>query len=557
MKIDEQKTDMLELNSQINWSPDHFKDGRFRYIIQTAPDWNISRDRFWATAMPIWKGKDKSGEEHIKVVGSYAELKELSSRELDDYHRPWIDEVTFEIEGIEYHRIDKVMDCWFESGSMPFAQFHYPFENQDKFENNFPGDFIAEYVGQVRAWFYYLHAISTALYNKPAFKNVIVTGTLAGSDGRKMSKSYNNFTDPAILIDKYSADALRFLLLSSPVLNGEDFSLKDKDVADISRKLAMVWNMYDFFTLYASVDGWEWDGQLDDPLNSVDNVLDRWILSRIHQLISNVDTNMAAYDISGALKPVLGFIDDASNWYVRRSRKRFWKSENDSDKNNAYKTLHYVLVKLALIIAPFVPFMAEELYRDLTGAESVHLENWPESGHINELLVSEMASAREIISIGLAQRAAAGIKVRQPLSGANITLPFEVTQLEEEEFKQLITDELNLKSLDLNKGVNVSVTINPKIDQDLEIEGLARELIRQVQNARKQAGLKVDDRINLSISSEGKTITECLSRHGELIKNETLATDLNLSSRLNSDDHKTSMDIDNHPVTITISKVGG
>jgi isoleucyl-tRNA synthetase len=554
MKIEEQKTAMLEVNSQINWSPGHFKDGRFRYIIETAPDWNLSRDRFWATAMPIWKGKDNDGNEVIKVVGSYAELKELSGKELEDYHRPWIDEVTFEIDGIKYQRIDKVMDCWFESGSMPFAQFHYPFDNQDKFENNFPGDFIAEYVGQVRAWFYYLHSISTALYNKPAFNNVIVTGTLAGNDGRKMSKSYNNFTDPSILIDEYGADALRFLLLSSPVLNGEDFSLKDKDVADTARKLAMVWNMYDFFTLYAAVDGWEWGGQLDDPVDSVDNVLDKWILSRVHQLINEVDSKMSAYDISGALKPVLGFIDDASNWYVRRSRKRFWKSENDHDKDNAYKTLHYVLVKLSLIMAPFAPFMADELFRDLTDGESVHLANWPNSGHINELLVTEMASAREIISLGLAQRAGAGIKVRQPLNGGDITLPLEITQLETEEFKQLIQDELNLKNLKLDKGDNVSVKIDLKLNKELEIEGVARELIRQVQNARKQAGLRIEDRINLDISSSVQLIEESLARYAKLIQAEALATSLN-SEHLGAEAFQTDVKIGAHKVSVKLSKV--
>jgi isoleucyl-tRNA synthetase len=554
MKIAEQKTAMLELNNQINWSPGHFKEGRFKYIVQTAPDWNISRDRFWATAMPVWKGTDEAGAEHIKVVGSYKELKELSGQELEDYHRPWVDEITFEIDGIKYHRIDKVMDCWFESGSMPFAQFHYPFENQDKFENNFPGDFIAEYVGQVRAWFYYLHSIATALFNKPAFKNVIVTGTLAGNDGRKMSKSYNNFTNPEVLIDKYSADALRFLLLSSPVLNGEDFSLKDKDVADIARKLAMIWNMYDFFTLYASVDGWEWDGKLNDPLDSIDNILDRWIVSKIHQLINDVDKHMTDYDISGALKPVLSFIDDASNWYVRRSRKRFWKSENDSDKYNAYKTLHYVLVKLSMVVAPFAPFLAEELYRNLTGRESVHLENWPESGHINALLISEMESVREVISLGLAQRAEAGIKVRQPLNSASITLPIEITQLAMEEYGHLIAEELNLKEVNLNKGQTTSVSVDVNITKELAAEGVARELIRQVQNARKQAGLNVDDRISLVIDSGVDLINESVKHHAKLIQAETLATHLDEMEENIGEIYETQIKVDNHEVTLRLSK---
>ena len=336
MNINGQRQQMLEQNSGITWFPEHIKQGRFAKTVESAPDWNLSRDRFWATAMPVWKGTDAQGKEHIKVIGSYQELKELSGVELEDYHRPWIDDVTFTTGGVTYKRIDKVLDCWFESGSMPFAQFHYPFENTDKFEQNFPGDFIAEYVGQVRAWFYYLHAVSVGLFNKNAFSNVIVTGTLAGNDGRKMSKSFGNFTDPNELMDKYGADALRFLLLSSPVLNGEDFALQDKDVADVARKLNMVWNMYDFFTLYADVDGW--DSGLDkgelpaDPTADLTSPLDSWIVSRVHQLTAEVDGHMQRYDLPNALKPILPFLDDASNWYVRRSRKRFWKSDNDADK---------------------------------------------------------------------------------------------------------------------------------------------------------------------------------------------------------------------------------
>ena len=244
---------MLEENEKINWFPRYLKHGRFAKNIEQAPDWNLSRDRFWATAMPVWKG-DKGT---VKVVGSYDELFELSGVRLEDYHRPWVDEIEFEIDGEHFRRIPKVLDCWFESGSMPFAQLHYPFENKEKFERNYPADFIVEYVGQVRAWFYYVHCVNTALFGRNAYKNVITTGTLAGNDGRKMSKSLGNYTDPNELMDKYSADALRFLLLSSPVLSGEDFALTDKDVSDVQRKLAMIWNVYDFFVTYAEVDGWE------------------------------------------------------------------------------------------------------------------------------------------------------------------------------------------------------------------------------------------------------------------------------------------------------------
>ena len=261
--INGQKQLMLEENENVNWFPEHLKHGRFMKNIEQAPDWNLSRDRFWATAMPVWKG----GKGTVKVIGSYEELKELSGVELEDYHRPWVDAIEFDYEGEHFKRIEKVLDCWFESGSMPFAELHYPFENKEKFEKNYPADFIVEYVGQVRAWFYYVHAVNTALAeigafgdkakkgHKNAYKNVITTGTLAGNDGRKMSKSLGNFTDPNVLMDQYSADSLRFLLLSSPVLSGEDFALLDKDVSDVNRKLAMLWNVYDFFTTYAEIDG--------------------------------------------------------------------------------------------------------------------------------------------------------------------------------------------------------------------------------------------------------------------------------------------------------------
>jgi len=532
MDIDGQRSEMLEQNQNVNWFPPHIKNGRFTKTVETAPDWNMSRDRFWATAMPVWKGLDADGNERIKVVGSYAELKELSGEELEDYHRPWVDDITFEIDGVTYTRIDKVLDCWFESGSMPFAQFHYPFENVEKFEQNFPGDFIVEYVGQVRAWFYYVHAVNVALFGKNAFKNVITTGTLAGNDGRKMSKSFGNYTDPNELMDQYSADSLRFLLMSSPLMNGEDFSLLDKDVADAARKLSMVWNMYDFFTLYADVDGWEWDGSFEDPSRSLKNPLDIWIVSRVHQLQSEVESAMEGYDIPSATKPILPFLDDASNWYVRRSRKRFWKSDDDDDKNDAYRTLHYVLVRLSHVLAPFTPFLAEELFQKLTGGESVHLRDWPEAGTIDEAVLARMARTRQIIEAGLGQRMAKSevepqVKVRQPLRA----LEYGDNKLEAE-LEQMIAEEVNVKQVthvtDVEQGY---VRIDKQITAELHREGLMREVIRNVQAARKKAGLEVDDRINLALLAHENELREAIKEHAEAIRTETLAQDLALESK--------------------------
>lgn len=515
MDVDGQRKDMLAENTEhINWFPGHIKHGRFEKTIETAPDWNLSRDRFWATAMPVWKGVDADGKEHVKVIGSYQELKELSGIELEDYHRPWVDDVEFDLDGVHYTRIDKVLDGWFESGSMPFAQFHYPFENVEKFEANFPGDFIVEYVGQVRAWFYYVHAISVGLFGHNAFKNVIVTGNVAGNDGTKMSKSKGNFTDPNLLMDQYSADSLRFTLISSPLLQGEDFALKDKEVGDVARKLSMIWNMYDFFTLYAEVDGWEYDGELKDPSATLENPLDQWIVSRLHQLIAEVETNMNTYDIPTAVKPILPFIDDASNWFVRRSRRRFWKSEDDTDKNNAYRTLHYVLVQLSRVLAPFTPFLSEELYRKLTGGESVHLTDWPQAGHVNELVVQDMETVRDYVNQALSLRAAAKLKIRQPL--ASITVP---TLGEFVNFEDVLIEELNVKKVIQGKALELDLEITP----ELKREGYAREIIRYVQSARKNAGLNVDDHIDLSLSTDDAELTQTLEEFGSTIAAETLA----------------------------------
>ena len=540
--IQGQKPLMLEQNENINWFPSHLKHGRFAKNIEQAPDWNLSRDRFWATAMPVWKGDRGT----VKVVGSYAELKELSGVELDDYHRPWVDDITFEINGEKFTRIDKVLDCWFESGSMPFAQLHYPFENRQKFEANYPADFIVEYIGQVRAWFYYVHAVNTALaeigafgldcQHKNAYSNVITTGVVAGNDGRKMSKSLGNFTDPNELMDKFSADSLRFLLLSSPLLNGEDFALHDKSVGDVARKLAMIWNMYDFFTMYAEVDGWEFDGELKDPLSEMTNPLDIWIISRLHQLVAEVERHMDAYNIPDALSPILPFLDDASNWYVRRSRRRFWKSEDDGDKNDAYRTLHYVLVHLSYILAPFTPFLAEELYHNLTGDdESIHLKDWLPAGEINRAMLRDMNALRAAVNDGLSKRAAEGIKVRQPLASAKLVST--ISQNTPEEVAQFLVDiardELNVKSVEAATGSELDipeVSTQPSVVYDLTItpelkrEGLMREIVRHVQSARKKAGLQVDDRIILQLTTNDDQLRQAINEHRATIAAETLAS---------------------------------
>lgn len=556
-----QKQLMLEQNTEtINWFPGHLKHGRFEKNIQAAPDWNLSRDRFWATAMPVWEGVDRDGKKQQIVVGSYAELKELSGVELEDYHRPWIDDVEFDKDGVHYKRIDKVLDGWFESGSMPFAQFHYPFENKEKFEQNFPGDFIVEYIGQVRAWFYYLHAVNVGLFGKAPFKNVVTTGNLMGNDGYKLSKSRGNYTDPNEVMDKYSADSERFLLLGSPVMNAEDYSLQDKDVGDVARKLSMIWNMYDFFTMYAEVDDWEFSGVLAHP-EKFTNPLDEWIVSRVHQLGQEIARHMDVYDIPNAIKPILPFIDDASNWYVRRSRRRFWKSGDDADKNDAYQTLHYVLVYLSKIIAPFTPFLADELYQKLTGGESVHLLDWPETGHVNETVVVNMEKVRQAINDGLSKRAQAGIKVRQPLASVTLvstidsTAPYELNR----ELIDIAKEELNVKEVKTITGSEAQdASVNPTAEFDLAItpelrrEGVMREMIRHIQSARKAAGFNVDDRIVFVLQTEDDELNRALNEHIDTIQQETLGTTQQEGVEFS---YTTEAKIDGVPITVGVGKV--
>ena len=614
--IDGQRQMMLEENENINWFPGYLKHGRFAKNIEAAPDWNLSRDRFWATAMPVWKSEEGT----VLVIGSYDELKQYSGKELDDYHRPWVDEIEFDAyvkdgrvvaaQGLKqvasssvakvsgrsasfegpktrpsgperpekealdhdlpdgahlehFKRIEKVLDCWFESGSMPFAQLHYPFENKEKFEHNYPADFIVEYVGQVRAWFYYVHAVNTALASigafgekaktghKNAYKNVITTGTLAGNDGRKMSKSLGNYTDPNVLMDQYSADALRFLLLSSPVLSGEDFALLDKDVSDVNRKLSMIWNVYDFFTTYAEIEGWNSPAAPGNygtgKIADLKSPLDRWIIARLYETRRQIIDGMTEYNIPKALEGVLPFIDDLSNWFVRRSRRRFSKNDDAEDKKEAFWTLWKVLEKTAVMLAPFTPFLAEELWQKLVGnwdkEKSVHLLSYPTTTEIDDkTILADMARTRQIITDALALRMQKSeteeqIKIRQPLS----RLTYGGDKLDDF-YEQIIADEVNVKKVEHADKLTLDKTLTPEL---LE-EGRAREIIRAVQSARKHAGLRQDDQIKLSLTCDLPKAYEAL------IKSETGATDVTKNQNYSHDE---IAKISGENVTISLERI--
>jgi len=355
----------LELAKDINWTPKNIKEGRFGKWLEGARDWSISRQRFWASVMPIWKCEKCS---EMEVFGSIASLEERSGEKVTDLHKHVVDKIKFKCNKCdgEMSRVPDVLDTWFDSGSMPYAQMHYPFENKEKFEANFPAEFIAEGQDQTRAWFYYLHVLGTALKEKPAFKNVIVNGIVVGTDGKKLAKRLKNYPDPMAMFDKYGADAMRVYLMSSPVVAAENLEFKESDAADLMRGMfRMLWNSYSFFVLYADID--KWTPNTTNQKLQTTNLLDKWIVSELQVVIREYNKHMEAYELNNAVRLFPKFIDNLSNWYIRRSRKRFWKSEDDGDKEEAYQTLHYVLVELSKVMAPFAPFMSEEIFKNLTG----------------------------------------------------------------------------------------------------------------------------------------------------------------------------------------------
>lgn len=509
------KEDMLKNNENIHWIPEHIKDKQFPQIIENSPDWCISRSRFWATPMPVWESDDG---DRI-VVGSIKELEELSGQKVKDLHRPFIDEIKIEKDGKKYSRRPEVLDSWFEAGSMPYAQFHYPFENKEKFEANFPGDYIVEYIAQVRAWFNVMHRLSTALFGTNSFKNVIATGVMAGNDGRKMSKTFQNYTDPKEVLETIGGDALRLFLMNSPLMVAGNANFDEVELKTKSRNvLNPLWNSTKFFFIYAKQYNWE---PLNDDMPDSADVLDKWIITRLHETIKNFAKNVENYVIPPAVKGIEEFVDDLSRWYVRRSRDRI--SSGDKD---ALSTLYYVLVTFAKASAPVIPFITENIYRSLTDEESVHLSEYPDydNGVIekNTELLTQMESDRQVVSQVLATRTSSEIPVRQPLA------KFKVNR--KVFFEDIVKDEVNVKEIEvIEKDGSLYIELDTTITPELALEKFARDTIRQIQSMRKDAGLNVEDRIDVVIGNSDEA-EQLVTIFGEMIKESVGADELTIGT---------------------------
>jgi isoleucyl-tRNA synthetase len=550
IKTTAMKGRLISGNAEINWYPEHIKNGRFGDWLQNNIDWAFSRERYWGTPLPVWRC-DSCGS--FECIGGLDDLKGKAGvtglKESLDLHRPYIDEITFHCSkcGGRMKRVPEVIDCWFDSGAMPVGQLHYPFENKELFDKEFKqADFICEAVDQTRGWFYSLHAISTLLFNRPCFKNVICLGHILDAKGEKMSKRKGNVIFPGEVIKKYGADALRwYLYTASAPGNPRQFDIKQVD--EVSRRfLSTLWNVYSFFVMYANIDKYQ-PAAASFPPPAAE--LDKWVLSELNQLVADVDSALENYNPTDAGRKIETFVDGLSNWYVRRSRRRFWKSENDADKLSAYNTLYHCLVTLAKLLAPFTPFLAEELYQNLVRSvspdapESVHLADYPvaDTGRIDKQLADDNRLAMKVCSMGRAARAKAGVKVRQPLETVyvGVSSDFETRALER--VAPLILDELNVKELKTETVENVAglagagyavisetpnnVAVSTLITIELEAEGIAREIVHRLQTMRRTAGYEIADHIITYFEADASFV-QTISAFADYIRQETLSNDI-------------------------------
>jgi len=551
IKTTARKDRLISGNAEINWYPEYIKYGRFGDWLENNVDWAFSRERYWGTPLPIWRCQ---GCGHEECIGSVEELRDKPGIKgvdgLSDLHRPYIDEVTYNCPqcGTEMRRVPEVIDCWFDSGAMPFAQWHYPFENQSLFEKRFPADYICEAVDQTRGWFYSLHALSILLKEQPCFRNVICLGHILDSTGEKMSKSKSNVVSPGEVLDASGADALRwYLYTSSPPGNVRRFSREL--VEEVVRKfLLTLWNTYSFFVTYANID--KFDPRTTVSLDGLPE-LDRWILSELNQLVDRVTCSLDQYDPTGTGRMIEDFVQDLSNWYVRRSRRRFWKSENDADKQAAYTTLYQCLVTLAKLLAPFTPFIAEELYQNLvrsadeSASESVHLTDYPQAdlSQVDEELSADTRLAMTVSSLGRSARAKANLKVRQPLAKVLVKVRSKREEAGLNRMASQVLEELNVKELHAVDKVPVdefpnwpvveegglAVMIDSDISPELADEGLAREIVHRLQFMRRSAGFDIADYIETYYQG-GDSIQRVMREFASYIRQETLSQTLTQGS---------------------------
>ncbi len=608
VKVADHHDSLLKANSAIKWQPAHIKDGRFGKWLSGARDWAVSRNRYWGNPIPIWRCDDPECR-NLVCVGSRNELKELSGTYPEDLHKQFVDKITIPCKkcGGTMHRIPEVFDCWFESGSMPYAQQHYPFENKEYFESHFPANFISEGLDQTRGWFYTLTVLASHLFDRPAFQNCIVNGLVLASDGRKMSKSLRNYTDPVEAINKFGADALRLFLIHSAVVRADDLRYSDDGVRDVIKNIILpLWNSYSFFVTYANIDGMQPEGHLFDD-RKPSNPLDSWLLSITQKLVKDVGSALDDYDLSGAVDPIVKFIDEMNNWYIRRSRRRFWKSENDSDKAEAYEALYVALKTFSQVACPFIPFITETMWQNLRtdgDSESVHLSDYPvyREGWHDEELEFKMATVQKAVSMGRSLRNTFNLKNRQPLASVALVTRNPDERRVLAEMEDSIREELNVKKVEfhdreaelveysakanfkalgkelgplmkkaaaviqtlsseqiqailegtrlsidvegtsveldtekvlversekddmkvLNDGT-LTVGLDSRISDELRKEGYVRDLVRGIQNLRKESALNVTDRISLKVHGDSE-LSDAFQMFRDFVSSETLSS---------------------------------
>ena len=644
---------MVELNEQITWVPEHVKHGQFGKWLSNARDWSISRNRFWGSPIPVWRSDDQTYP-RTDVYGSFAELEADFGVEVTDLHKPFIDRLTRPNPDdptgrSTMRRVPEVLDVWFDSGSMSFAQVHYPFENAQWFENHFPGDFIVEYIGQTRGWFYTMHVLATALFDRPAFSSCVSHGIVLGSDGQKMSKSLNNYPNVSEVFDRDGADAMRWFLMSSPILRGGNLIVTERGIRDGVRQVLLpLWSSWYFFSLYANAaqSGAGYEAKWS---TSSQDILDRYLLAKLRRFVEAVQADLDTYDVASACESVRGFLDVLSNWYIRRSRDRFWDTANTASesRDNAFDTLYTTLEVVTRVTAPLLPFTTEEIWRGLTGARSVHLTDWPDASDLPEDddLVVAMDRAREICSVAAGLRKAGGLRNRLPLADLTVVTN-DAAALEP--FGAIVAEEVNVRTVTLvdlgsarqaDFGISTKLTVNaraagPRLGKDVQLaikgskkgdwavsddgtvsagglalvegeysletvvadntardgstntwsgssrvtamlpnngfvvldttvtpelaaEGLARDVIRAVQQARRDAGLDVSDRISLTVSGDDDVWAATVA-HQELIMLETLATQFGSAGSahaLPGDQGVEALVGDNQPVRILVKKI--